>query len=888
MRFAPALRFAVAVSWFVLTSSASVRAEEMLVCPVEEDGNAPVLVRDYNPAGSPLSFPTQETDSRTALNPEFILCGDLPEGDAPSAVTFTPDGSQVVISHWESQNLILLDASTRTFVTAIPVSGSPIDVAVSPDGLYAVTANVFEDTASIVDLTAAAEVAVVPVGDQPGLVAVSPDGSTAAVGNTVDGSVSIIDLATRTETDRIPGLGYVGSLSFNFESGAVALRFGRFHFVDDQTLVNADYYGDQIQFVDLGTSSVHNVPCADSPRDIDVSADRSIAAVSHAGSAQTVSVVDLLTQSITKTIPTGADLFGPIDVNLDGTKAVVAIQNACRVVNLVTSAVSADINTASVNQIRTTADGLYALTIGFRGSLVSYTTETLVQDLNNVVSTAVGDTSPTEPRGVMVANVFGEDAVFVNTAGASGFLEGVVPSGAPPEGDRARVVALSSGGEIAVVTNILSDNASLINPATATVLGIVAVGDRPAEVEITPDGTQAVVANLDSYFSSVIDLGSQNVTNVAMGRRGSEVEISPDGLYAYVAVVADGDGVYRINLQTLALDGPKIATGNMGGIGYNFSQNSGMTLSHDGRTLVTCNSFDDTISIIDTATWTLDATVGVGDFPVRATFTADDMLIYVSNRDSDTVSAVRNEGGGSSVDATYAVGDQPFDVRVAPSGSVLYVLSHADHTVRFIDVGTGFTLHSVVLPNPAGGMAMNPAGTELYLPTGSFSVSIGPGPLVGITRSGEFSVIDTGAATISDQVDTGFPASDLAYDAASGRLAFPSPVADGLFTLVTGNPATVETHGAGTGVNIQLSSGQPAQGSLAFRITVPADGPTTLTLFDVAGRERMRLDRELSAGTHEVGLDTASGRAASVESGIYYARLVTAGGSASCKVVILH
>ena len=179
--------------------------------------------------------------------------------------------------------------------------------------------------------------------------------------------------------------------------------------------------------------------------------------------------------------------------------------------------------------------------------------ETLLLDLNNIVSTAVGAASPTDPRAVLVATTFGEDMVVVNTDGASGFLEGFEPSGPPPEGDKARTGAISPDGSMAVAVNLFSDNASLVDLTTDAVT-IVDIGDRPAEVEFTPDGTKAVVAVLDEFYTSIIDVAGQTVTNVGIGRRAGQVEISPDGQFAYLAVVADGDGVWRIAHRVVVHD----------------------------------------------------------------------------------------------------------------------------------------------------------------------------------------------------------------------------------------------------------------------------------------------------------------------------------------------
>ena len=258
--------------------------------------------------------------------------------------------------------------------------------------------------------------------------------------------------------------------------------------------------------------------------------------------------------------------------------------------------------------------------------------------------------------------------LVVNTNGAAGFAEGTVPTGPPPEADATRDVALSGNGLRAVTTNILSHTASVFDAASGAVLAIVPVGLRPADVEITHDGSKAVVANLDSTFDSVIDLATYAVSSVPISTRGSEVELSPDGHYAYVAVVSSGDGVWRIDLNTLAVAGSKLATADMGSTGFVFNQASGMTLSHDGRTLVVCGSFTNAITLIDTLNWVVYATVPVGTFPVEVAFSADDTRLYVSNKNANTLSVVNNAGAGSAVIGTISVGTPPYELAVAPSG----------------------------------------------------------------------------------------------------------------------------------------------------------------------------------------------------------------------------
>jgi YVTN family beta-propeller protein len=727
------------------------------------------------------AFPISQSKSlMEPLRDDFAFTGSLPEGDTPSGAAFTPDGAWIVIAHRDSKNLVVFDAPTRAFVKAVALSGSPNGLALSPDGIHAVTANVYENTASIVDLVAGIETSVVTVGNQPGVVRITPDGSLAVVGNTVESTLSVIDIAGATELRRIPGAGFVASVTMAPEPGVVTFSFSQFEIASAATVVHPDYYNSRIQIFDITTGAATTLASDNYPRGVAVTPDGTLAAVTHTSSIQKVSIVDVVGKAISKTIAVGTNLNGPVAVKPDGQKAVVAVLNACRVVNISAGTVSSDLSTASVYDLKTTADGLYVLGVGYYGSLIDFGSEKIVKNLNSIVSTPVGAVSPAGPRAVLVANAFGEDMVVVNTNGSSGYQEGATSSGPPPEGDKARTVAVSPDGRKAVAVNILSDNASIVDCRTGTVDAIVAVGDRPAEVEISPDGTKAVVANLDSTFVSVIDLSTYLVTNIGISRRASQVEISPDGRYAYVAVVADGDGVWRIDLDTLTVDGVKLSAGNMGSVGFLFWQTSGLTLSHDGATLVVCGSFDDAISIIDTASWSLIKTLAVGDFPVRALFSGDDSTIYVTTRDDDTIAIVANAGAGSTVTGKIGVGKYPFEMALAPDGRTLYVMNYSDKNIGVVDLASSMMTDTISLPDSPAGMHLDSEGRFLYAATGMWSVTIGPGPAVSVNMSGLYSMIDVAARKVTFEIDMELPPAMLRFSAHANLAAVASPFGDGI------------------------------------------------------------------------------------------------------------
>ena len=330
----------------------------------------------------------------------FLSNGLGDEGDTPTQVLFSPDGSKIVVAHRDSRNLTVFDAATRMVLTSIDLSGSPNALAITPDGSTAVTANIFQDTASIVDLAGGTETDVVAVGDQPGVVRISPDGLRAVVGNTVAGSLSVIDIASAIETDVIGPVAFSAITSINFESGITISTFTCFEFADADTLLLPERTNSQVQVVDITAGTVTPIPTAANPWDLDISADGLTAVVSHSFSTQLVTVIDVASQSVSRTIPTGADLFFTgIAITPDATQAVVDVQNAVRVVDLVGNSISGNISTTGVNGLVMTHDGQHCLVASFNGSLVSMASATVVANLNGLVSTNLVAHSPVGPRG---------------------------------------------------------------------------------------------------------------------------------------------------------------------------------------------------------------------------------------------------------------------------------------------------------------------------------------------------------------------------------------------------------------------------------------------------------------------------------------------------------
>jgi len=760
-----------AVAWSVLILGAPVLGQPVAPSADSPDGDPFVEHAMSDADEHPIDFGVDRGRTLRSPSVEAVFAGELPEGDGPSDVEFTPDGSAFVIAHRESKNLIVWDAATRAFVRAIDVPGAAQAFALTPDGQTAAVALVDVDQVSIIDMPTSSVAATLPVGLNPGVVRVMPAGDLAVVGVTGEAKLAVVDLASRSVVRTIPGVAFSQSFGFAPETGAVTLSYSEFEVLDNDRVLNLDVFGDAAQFVNVRTGVVTNVPIDPDSAGFSVSGDGSTIAIAHWFGARQITVLDAATESITGTIAAPVDLSGEIVLDQTGSRAVVTVSNACRGVNMTTGVFDgATLDTASLYKLIRSPDGQRAIGVGYRGSVIDLATGTLLGNPNQLVSTNLGAVSPVGNRAALVSTTFGEDFVVLDTD-ATPTAEAFRLTGPDPEADKVRTAAISPDGSVAVGVGIFSDTASIVDTASATLTGLGRAGMRSSTAAITPDNARAVVANLDDNFATIIDLAPVTSTNITISRRASRVLISPDGAYAYLAVVADGDGVWRLNLGTNAVDGAKLLTGNMGSVGYAYSQNSDMKLNADGSVLAVAGSFTDNVTLIDTAAWSVLANVPVGDFPTFLAFSPDGGTLAVTNRNDDTVSLIAVNGAASAVTDTVGVGDTPGYVTASDDGR-FFVVNFADATIGVIDAA--LAMQTATLPVPAGtltGLHADNAGRRLYACVSDSSTTLGGS--VGFSQSdaGELRVYDLDTLALEETLDLGAGPTDMAVSADGDTVA---------------------------------------------------------------------------------------------------------------------
>ena len=728
--------------------------------------------------------------------PSLLEIGDDPEADMGSDIAYSPDGSKIYILSRASQNITVFNAATQTPTDTIPLTSYGMSFRITPDGTRAVVANYADDTATIVNLTTGVE-SFVAVGDGPGTVNITPDGSLAVIGCGVDSTFHVINLGTNAVVRTIATPGFTQTLAFSPESGAVDFRYTTpLIFVDATTIAFPGRFDDVLAFIDVTTGARSDLALtATDPAGIDLSGNGSTIMLGHAIDPGILTVIDAGTRTINRTITGPTRCNGPVALNTDGTRAVIAFQNAARQLNLTTDTFSAALNTANLNDVVANASRTRAVGMGFSGAVIDFATGAVLARANDRVSAAFGAVSPTSDQAAMVSTTFGDDLVVIETDASPALLY-YGRTGPEPEGDVSRHAAVSADGSRAVSSNIFSDNLSIFDTASGSLLATAPLDERAGEVAISPDGTKAVAVNLDGFTVSVVDMATGTTTAVPSATRLAQVEISPDSNFAYVAQVANGDGIRKLDLNTASFIGGLTTTGNLGSVGYSYSQNSQIALSPDGAYLAVASSFTDQLIIVDTATMTVTQSISAGQFPTRVAWNPEGTRILLADRDGDRVFVFSFAAGFAGLAGSILTGDSPFDMVALPASDRAFVLNWGDSTVGVLDLSSLTQTSVIPVPYRPMGASLGAGGAELRVVGGNASTTAGNGTF-SETREGEMTIIDTATLAILDQVDTGHPAANAGASADGSVIAFASPAADGIVVALEASDCIADTNGDG-------------------------------------------------------------------------------------------
>ena len=184
------------------------------------------------------------------------------------------------------------------------------------------------------------------------------------------------------------------------------------------------------------------------------------------------------------------------------------------------------------------------------------------------------------------------------------------------------------------------------------------------------------------------------------------------------------------------------------------------------------NCGDNTVSVINTSNNTVVAIVPVGNSPFGVAITPNGAFAYVTNTADNTVSVI-NTANNTEV-GTVAVGNGPFGVAITPNGASAYVVNGGGQSVSVIDIATNTVTATISIGQNNGFVAITPNGAFAY-------VSV---------FSGLIDVIDTSSNTVVTTVSTGGAGTNLAFVAITPNGSFAYVAASGKNVVYVVSTAT--------------------------------------------------------------------------------------------------
>ena len=671
------------------------------------------------------------------------VVANIPTAAYPIGIAISPDGTRVYISNYKNIGLLsVINTTTNIVAATIPVGSYPEGgVSVTPDGIKVYVTNTGSNTLSVINTATNTVEATIAVGTSPKGVSVSLDGTKVYVTNSNSHNVSVLNAVSNTVVNTIP-VGYYPSSFGTFVWGSFSTCTGPSKtftitlnppptspiaapvqtFCNGNTVAllspapsaNIKWYNSASGGIALTAStkletgtyyvdSVNTNGCE--------SGYRTAVAVTLL-KPQVNAIANLFICNNEATLPInfstsntgGTTTYSWTNTNTSFGLGASGTGNIASFTAINTSLAP---TFARITVTPTLTNGSLSCTDTSNTFTITINPLTQVNNIanqvlcNNTSTTAVSFSTPTligtttytwtnsNPSIGLAASGTGNIGSFTATNNTNAAVTATVT-----------VTPTYSNG-YAYIANYVSNNVSIINTATNTVVATLPVGSNPFGVALAPDGTKVYVTNSGSNTVSVISTSSNTVVaTVAVGAYPKGVTVSPDGTKVYVANLGSNtisviNTANNIVQNTIAVGAP-----------------DGIAISPDGTKLYVCNyAYTGSLSVINTASNTIVAFLNIGQYPAGIAVTPDGTKVYVANRGSNTISVINTT---SNIVQTTLPVDSPRGIAISPDGTKVYVT--ASFYVQIINT-TSNTLANYIYPvgNFPSGVSVSSDGTKIYV-----------------------------------------------------------------------------------------------------------------------------------------------------------------------------
>jgi YVTN family beta-propeller protein len=293
------------------------------------------------------------------------------------------------------------------------------------------------------------------------------------------------------------------------------------------------------------------------PSYVEVAPNGKFAYITDTG-AKAITVLDTVTDQVSKTIPIPEGPPQFVSFSNDGRTAYVSVYTTSGSVHLiafidtatckVTGTVTVTNHTPGPSQI--SPNGRYLYVPNHNSMTMTGAMKAMSgpgQDDIDVINTAnkkLVDTIAVAPNPHWI--VFGQDGLFYVTNHTSGMITIVNSNtnqvvkkfvvGATPH-----AIDISPDGSRLAVTSYGANEVFIVSTASDKVIATIQVGREPLDIEYSPDGRYLYNTNCDDDTLSVINTATDKVIDtIKTGKQPTSIDILPNGRQAYITDEGSG------------------------------------------------------------------------------------------------------------------------------------------------------------------------------------------------------------------------------------------------------------------------------------------------------------------------------------------------------------
>ena len=282
-------------------------------------------------------------------------------------------------------------------------------------------------------------------------------------------------------------------------------------------------------------------------------------------------------------------------------------------------------------------------------------------------------------------------------------------------------------GEAVYVTNEVSGDLSVIDPATQTVVKTVQLGKRPRGMALSPDGKTLYVAMTGSPAAppgvdesklpppdkaadgiGVFDVGSGRIERVIRGVSDPEqLAVDPDG---HIWAGSEDLGA----VVELDASGGRLASVALGG------SPEGVAVRPGGGAVYVTLEDDNKVVVIDPATGKITARIDTAGRPRSVAFSPDGARAYVTGELAAAVTVIEARAARRLFDIRLQGGKdvRPMGAVVSPDGKRVYVTTGRGGMLVALDAARGTALGQTAVGQRPWGVTLSGDGKRLYTANG--------------------------------------------------------------------------------------------------------------------------------------------------------------------------